>query len=306
MSLEDIKIFELTENPDQIERVIEDLNLRAPKDREVAELLESMYWETDRSRAFDRFHRSRDFQQIDKLLRIHCNPETDRICEVGAGNGAVLWSLLKTGYTDLSAVEPNEHRITGTGYLSSLPEASWITRWNHLADWHDSNEEYDVILTRNCVHHFQNIAMTAASIRKKMKPDGVWIMIREWFADTAQELYQALRDHPLCQEHRLYEWPFPASHYVESMEMAGFRLHAVVPAGYADNCLSTYVPVDADRKNESLTAKIDALLKNSPRRTKLLYRAELFANRYLRREWRRYTRPQAMIFRRVELRPTSS
>ena len=57
----------------------------------------------------------------------------------------------------------------------------------------------------------------------------------EWFADSPGELYQQIASHPYCQPYGLYEWPYPASHYAEAIEIAGFSLTAVVPSGYANN-----------------------------------------------------------------------
>lgn len=303
MSSKELDIYGLKEDPHRVELALEELNAKADTgDKDAKELVESMYWETDRDRAFDRFLKSRDFGQIDKFLRRYCDPSKSKICEVGGGNGAVVWALGKSGYADVSVLEPNGHRITGTEYLREREDASDIRIWNDLDEWYASEEQYDLILTRNCVHHFQNIAMAAASIRAKIKPGGHWVMIREWYADTASELYSALREHPLCQRFKLYEWPYPASHYVECMELAGFRLFSIVPAGYADDCLASYVPGEGPFRNQRLTDKVDRLLDRNPRRTRLSYRLELFGNRYLNRRKRAYTRPQAMVFQRAELR----
>ena len=301
MRYDDTQFFELEEDPEKFERWVAEANQKAKDDPAAAGLVEAMYGESDRRRAFERFRRSDDFRQLDRLLRLWCDLGSSAICEIGAGPGMLAWALTQNGFKQVSILEPNGLQITGTGFLQSLNTGGGIRIWNDLARWHADSGRYDLILTRNCVHHFQNIALTAAGIRKKMTPKGIWVMVREWYADDARELYRQLWDHPLCQTELLYEWPHPASHYVECMELAGFRLNAVVPADYADGCLGAYLPEDRPLKNGGFTEKIYRTLQRNPRRTKLLYRAELFANRYLGRRWRRYTRPQVMVFERVEL-----
>jgi hypothetical protein len=158
-----------------------------------------------------------------------------------------------------------------------------------------------VIVTRNCVHHFKNISMTAAVIRRTMQTGGLWFMIREWFADSPSELYRLLREHPYSQRYRVYEYPFPASHYVEAAELAGLQLIGVVPARYANDCLGAYSEGLGGPGVRRFTRAVDAVLARRPRLTVFTYGAELFVNRYVGNVCRWFTRPQVMIFRRAEV-----
>jgi len=260
-----------------------------------------MYWDEDRGGAFERFLQSLDFEYTQRVLSYFRVGNTDALCEIGGGSGNLVWALSRAGFQNLSLLEPNPHYITGTGYLRSRSDAQTIRICNDLAHWYASSEKYNVILTKNCVHHFKNISMTAATIRQKIQPGGLWLMFREWYADNPSELYHLLQTHPYCQKYGVYEYPFLTSHYVEATEIAGFKLIGIVPAGYANDCLGSYVQDLGSPATQRFTQLIDGWLQRRAKLTVLAYQVELFLNRYLRGQFRRFTRPQAMIFRRVEV-----
>jgi hypothetical protein len=137
-------------------------------------------------------------------------------------------------------LEPNNYFNTGTGYVRTRPDAARMVIHSNLADWHAASAPFDVIVTKNCIHHFKNLSQSAAAIRQKMHKNALWFSFREWFADSSNELYTLIATHPFCQRYGLYEWPYPAHHYAESIEIAGFELAAVVPGGYANNWLSCF------------------------------------------------------------------
>jgi hypothetical protein len=303
VAIDDLKIFELREDPDTWERLIEEQWALAEHDRAAAAVVEAMYLERDRDAAFERYLSSLELSRLLHLLRTFGVRGDDDICEIGGGSGVVAWALNRSGFPNVSLLEPNPHFVTGTGYLKSRAEARAIETVNDLSDWYASPKQYAVILTRNCVHHFPNIAMAAAAIRKKMKAGALWFMVQEWFADTPAELYERLGTHPYSQKYGLYEFPFPASHYVEATEIAGFRLIGVVPALYANDALGENARSEGSAATQRFTRRIDAVLRRAPSLTVRAYAAELFCNRYFGRRYRRFTRPQVMVFRKAEITP---
>src|SRR5436190_1494621 len=96
---------------------------------------------------------------------------------------------------------PDRHE---NAILSEQARARDITIWNDLAAWYASPDRYDVALTHNCVHHFRNLSYVAACIRKKLQPGGLWLMVREWYADTPEEVYQLMHAHPYSQRYGLF------------------------------------------------------------------------------------------------------
>lgn len=288
------KILTLEENPERHEQVI-----AAQQDDSspaIQKLLHSIYLEKDRAGAFARFAGGLEFRTIRKILDTFGVKRDARLLEIGGGAGFLAWALHSAGYADVSLLEPNGQFTTGTGYLRSRDDAKGLRIHNDLKAWHAGADTYDAIVTKNCIHHFPNIAQAAASIRQKLKPGARWFAFREQFADTPQELYGLFANHPYCQPYGLYEWSYPASHYVEAIEIAGFSLRAVVPAGYANNTLGTYQENPGPPEIAQLTARIDDLLAKSPQGTVQAFWDEALRNRFQQGTAKFFTRPQLMVF----------
>jgi SAM-dependent methyltransferase len=296
-----LRLHTLREDPDRWEAAIREEIGRARTDPQARAVVESVYLDEDRDAAFERFRSGLEFREIVRLLdRLGVHRRT-RICELGGGPGWLSWALHREGFAHVDLLEPNPHYVTGTGYLRSRPDAAGVRIWNDLDAWYADPGRYDLILTHNCVHHFRGLSVAAAQIRQKVVPDGRWVMVREWYADDPRELYQRLAEHPYSQRYGVFEFPYPAAYYVDSVEFAGFALEAVVPAGYANGALETYVADEGSPGNRLATRAVAGLLDHAPAATAWLYRLEQAANRYLRLRRRRFTRPAAMVFRRRSL-----
>lgn len=294
--MENLNLISLEENSQKLEEAILEAHKKYYEDAAIKELLESNFLEPNREKSFQRFKSSKEFSIIYKLL--HIFSASKEICEIGGGAGFLSWAISKSMGCEIDLVEPNSNYITGTGYLTTLSHA--IKIFNNVKAWHSNEKKYQTIITKNCIHHFQNIALVAATIRQKMNPEGIWFAFREWFADSPQELYKMLEEHPFSQNHNLYEWPYPAHHYIEAIEMAGFKLKAIIPAGYANNCLAWYSEGEWDLKTVKFTKKIDKMLTKNPNITVKKFWKEHRKNKLKNANLRFYTRPQLMVFKRIE------
>lgn len=296
-----LQIHSLVEDSARWEGMIRAEIARARTDPAARAVIASIYCDEDRDAAFDRFRRGPELARIVTLLERLGVPRDARICEIGGGGGWLGWALHQEGFRRLSMLEPNGEHISGTGYLRTRADAAGIPIWNDLDAFYADPGRYDLVLTHNCVHHFRSIGYVAAAIRQKIVEGGRWLMMREWFADSAEELYARLRDHPYSQTYGLFEFPYPASHYIESVELSGFELTSLVPAGYANGLLDGSGVEEGGLVNRLGSRAFEEVLGRAAGATTALYRAELFANRYLGRRARRFTRPQAMMFQRREL-----
>jgi hypothetical protein len=223
-----------------------------------------------------------------------------RVCEVGGGSGFLSWALHTSGFAHVDLVEPSEAFVTGTGYLRTRADARGIRVWNDLGAFHADPGRYDLLLTRNCVHHFQNIAFAAACLRGKLVPGGRWLMVREWYAETPRQVYAALREHPYALRYGLFEFPYSVRHYVSCVTAVGFTLGAVVPGRYGGGALETYAATEGGTLARAWTVLADAVLRAAPRLTVAAYLAELPLRR-LPPRLRFFTRPAALLFRRAEV-----
>lgn len=301
MGANELKLNSLRESPERVESAIFEYQRQARRDPSVQTFLESIYWEADRDRAFNRFLAGLEFRTIKKLLGTFGVNENSSVCEVGAGSGFLSWALYKSGYTKIEVSEPNGFFTTGTGYLRSRADSENIRVWNDLDAWYTQAPVYQNIITKNCIHHFQNIPFIAAQMRRKIAPNGLWIAIREFYADTASELYASLASHPMSQKFDIFEWAYPSWHYVDNIEIAGFRLVAAVPAGYANNAMGDYVESEGPPDNQKLTQDIDQILRETPLATVQGFWNEMLKNKFENAGQRFFTRPQMMVFQRIEI-----
>lgn len=295
-----LNLHRLSEDPVRWEAMIRSEIERGRTNPEAKALVESIYCDEDRDAAFTRFRSGLEFAQICHVLETFGTSREHTICEIGGGGGWLGWALHCEGYS-VEMLEPNSQFISGTGYLRTRPDAANIRIWNDLSAWYADPHRFDAILTHNCCHHFPGLVFAAASIRRKVCPGGRWYMLREAFADTSRELFRELAGHPYSQKYGLYECYYPASYYVEALELAGFSLEAVIPARYANGVLANEPMGPESPKNRAATAGLDMMLRQTPALTARLFRAEVFANRYLGRTFRYFTRPQALVFKRREL-----
>ena len=293
-------LAELAEDPDRVEAAYEREQKLAESDPERRARLESIYAEKDRGRAFERFAASRELAAIEKLLKaIPAGPDT-RIVELGGGAGFLSWALQSKGYASVDLVEPNGHWTTGTGYLESRSDHS-VRVWNDLDEWYRSNETYDLVVTRNCVHHFPPLPYVAACVRSKLRRNGAWLMLREAFTDGYEETIRRVASHPYATRYGLYEFFFNPEYYVQGMREGGFRLEAVIPGRYEGGVLETF----AENKVPTLPARIltrvvDEMLARRKGLTRIAYEAELLIGKVASRTPRRFSRPPALLFRRTE------
>jgi hypothetical protein len=296
--LDELNVTTLREDPELMEKVITGQHRQVASDKSVADLLQSIYLLPDREADFSRFAQSAEFATILRLLRIFGVTKDQSLIEIGGGPGFLAWALHREGYR-IGLLEPNALWNTGTGYLRSREDAKGIEVFNDHLAWHAKPLRYGVFITKTCIHHFQNIGMVAASLRQKLAAGGKWFAFREQFANTPKELGDGLASHPYCQKFGTYEWFYPAHHYVESIELAGFRLDAIVPAGYANECLATYSEGPQSAASRQATERLDALLTRSPAKTADSFWREVRRNRYERAGINIYTRPQVMIFTKI-------
>jgi hypothetical protein len=302
MSVADsLALHALVEDPARWEAMIQAEIERARTDPSARAVLEAIYCDEDREAAFERFRTGLEAARTLALLERLGVPKEARIVEIGGGGGWLGWALHRAGYRRLEMLEPNGEWVSGTGYLRTRPDAAEIHIWNDLDAFYADPGRYDLVLSHNCVHHFRSIAFVAACLRQKLVPRGRWLMVREQYADTAEELYRLLSEHPYCQRYGVFEFAYPAYHFVESVEHAGFAVEGVVPARYANGVLASDVREPGSRLNQLGSRAFEALLGARPGATVALYGAELFAARYLGWKRKHFIRPQAVLFRRREL-----
>jgi hypothetical protein len=269
----------------------------AKTDPKIRAFLEVYYLDENREASFERFCNSMEFKVMFEEITRHTKYDWNaKICEVGAGSGFLAVALAKSGFSNVSILEPNENWITGTGFIADYARKHGVTIWNNLDSWYQSDDKYDLIITKACVHHFDNVCKVAAEIRCKIDDNGEWLMFDESFANSTQELYQALTCHPHVYKYAQYEWPYSAILYVGLLDLAGYKLDEVIPFRYKGNYIARNV---SDKARFSKLVTIVTRILVHLKSTVIFLKIESLIDRYfgMTAKLRLFTRPQLLVFR---------
>ena len=232
--LDRMPIVDGREDPAWYEAVMRSIYSDARQDSQLADGLKAAYLDNDIPAAFERFRQSRFTAAISRILKKFGYDFGSAIVEIGCGRGHLSRALYGLGYHQLTAMDPNPNAQTGTGYLASLADHN-IRIINDLSSWRHISGQFDAIVSSATVHHWQHIPAVALDARRTLKEGGHWFAMREFFANSPRELVRRLREHLLAGRYGTYEWPYPASAYVELIQSVGYELVAVIPHFYNDN-----------------------------------------------------------------------
>lgn len=288
----------MNESPFIKEETIRKESDLAKADPQVRKLLEAIYLDENRELSFQRYCESEEFKINLAMVARHVNNNSDaKICEIGAGPGFLALALRMSGFKNVSVLEPNNEWTTGTGFITSTANKYGLRIWNDLDEWYESEELYDCIITKACVHHFQNVSKVAAEIRCKIRDDGIWLMFDEFFANSADELYAGLAGHAHVVKYSQYEWPYPASIYLDLMRTVGFKPSEIIPFRYKNNYLIRNVRGSKTKFQAIVTAITNMLIKFNL--TILVFEIEnvFFKTFKVNSKFRLFTFPQMMAFR---------
>jgi 2-polyprenyl-3-methyl-5-hydroxy-6-metoxy-1,4-benzoquinol methylase len=285
------------EDPKQWEATILQAFKDAETDADLADVLGYAHLQQDRAASFARFFNSPVPLAIKKLLdRLNVHRDA-AIADVGCGPGHMAHAMSRLGYRNLTAMDPNEQWFTGTGYLKSLRDHD-ISIVNDLARWRGMCGRYDAVISSGTVHHWQHIPQVAVDTRRVMRPGAYWLMISEFIANSPRELVANLKGHPTATRYHSYEWPYPASAYVDLVQSVGLNLVAVIPHYYNNNeFLGWSLPVPPELPPDFSRQVDDALL--APGGTVDAFWDEVDAFRRKDEGWRYFTSPQVFVFQRV-------
>ncbi len=263
----------------------------------IRKMLEGLYLDEDRKASFHRFCVSQEFKtMLDEIIR-HAGCDWNvRICEIGAGHGFLAMALAKEGFHQVSILEPSQEWMTGTGFIVDMAKTYGVRIWNDLESWYESDELYDIIITKACVHHFDNACKVAAEIKCKINDNGKWLMFDESFANSPKELYSSLTSHPHVYKYGQYEWPYSAKLYVEFMRLAGYRLEEVIPFRYKNNHIARNVS-DEVKFSKPVTMMSRVLVRLKLTVSAFAIEALIDHCVGIGTKMRLFTKPQLLVFR---------
>ena len=157
------------------------------------------YYDSPLSEAAKRFWQSAEWRGIKAYL-----PNKKGLAlEVGAGRGIGSYGLAKEGWK-VVALEPDPSELVGVGAINSLAAAEGlpietVQEFGENLPFQDSH--FDVVLTRQVLHHARDLPRLCREIARVLKPGGTLIAARDHVLFRKADLPKFLAAHPL---HQLY------------------------------------------------------------------------------------------------------
>jgi SAM-dependent methyltransferase len=299
-AMDNMRLTSGFEDPSRWEQTILEAYKEAEREPALAKILSSVYLQENREEAFASFAKSGIPGAIKRLVnRLGIGIESE-IADLGCGPGHLAYAMHKLGFQNVTAMEPNKHWYTGTGYLSSIA-GDQIHIINDLEAWQKIKGRFDLIVSQGTIHHWQHIPKVALDARRTLKPGAFWCAIKEFFANTPRELVDSLENHPTATRYNSYEWPYPASAYVDLIQSVGFNLVSVIPYFYNQNELvGSMAPVPGDVDIPALSAAVDKQLMQ-PGGTVDSFWEEVDIFRRQEHGNHIFVNPQALIFQRIAI-----
>jgi SAM-dependent methyltransferase len=163
------------------------------------ELVKACYYDAPLKSAANRYWHSTEWQAIKPYLPTSPTQALD----IGAGHGISSYALAKEGW-EVTALEPDPSHLVGVGAIKNLAAAeqlpiSVVQEFGENLPFTD--ESFDFVFARQVLHHAQDLPQLCREIARVLKPNGVFIAVRDHVIAKPADLPKFLDIHPL---HNLY------------------------------------------------------------------------------------------------------
>ena len=199
-------------------------------DHTSTELISQCYLDRDVLAAANRFLVSEEFAEVTRLLNLKKTGATGKILDLGCGNGVTSFAFASLGYK-VFAVDPNPSVEVGVGAIARLNSELGSNKIMPLLAFGEflpfPDQTFDVIYTRQVLHHFKNLQEGLNECYRVLKPGGYLLVTRDHVINDNSQLEQFLQSHVLHQLHG-GENAYTLKTYTGSLERAGFKLKKVL------------------------------------------------------------------------------
>ena len=202
-------------------------------------LVDKAYFEEDLSLNVERFKQSEEFIETLKILKQY-QPNAKNILDIGSGNGISAVSLALEGY-DVITIEPDGSDTVGAGAIRKLKEYYNLANLKVYEVFAEklnlSNESFDIVYTRQCMHHAYDLNKFVAEASGVIKKNGLFISIRDHVIFNEKDKQWFLENHPL-QKFYGGENAFQPLQYRNAMQKAGLRVEKEIK--YFENVINYF------------------------------------------------------------------
>lgn len=223
---------------------------------ELAETVKACYLDADNKVAAERFTQSEEFAELVRLLHLKPGDGSSLdILDLGCGNGIVSYAFASLGH-HVSSVDPDRSNDVGLDATErlrqTLPDPDLIKPAEGVAEslpYPDGS--FDVIYTRQAVHHFRDLTRAFSECFRVLKPNGVLLATREHVVDNPEQLAVFLQEHAL---HHLHggENAHPLDTYLGAIKGCGLRVEKIIAP--FDNVINHFPSSNAEIRRMASTA----------------------------------------------------
>lgn len=204
------------------------------------EFIKQCYLDRDVVAAARRFSASEEFAEVTRLLNLSPSTTPRKILDLGCGNGITSFAFAGLGHK-VFAADPNPTENVGLGAVARLnPELGRnpivpLLAFGEALPFPDHT--FDIIYTRQVLHHFKNLQESLNECHRVLKPGGYLLVTRDPVVNDAQQLEEFLQSHVLHQLHG-GENAYTLQTYTTDIKQAGFKLKKVL--GTYDNVINLF------------------------------------------------------------------
>lgn len=247
------------------------------------DLVEACYYDQPLSVAAQRYFLSDEWREVSNLLSAL---PRGSVLDIGAGQGISSYALAKDGWK-VSSLEPDSSHIVGAGAIRSLAasENLDITVYQGVGEGIPFGDDaFDLIFTRQVLHHANDLTGFCREIYRVLKPGGVFIALRDHVITRESDLPDFFEIHPL---HNLYggENAYKLNQYKKAIVDSGMTITKVL--GPLDSVIN-YAPYTEKTLWQEISKRLSKFIpgvflmwlgKTSTRRSMVLKTLSLFDNR---------------------------
>jgi SAM-dependent methyltransferase len=217
------------------------------------EIVQACYYDSPPKSAADRYQQSQEWQGI--LPHLPATPA--QALDLGAGRGIASYALARDGW-QVIALEPDPSDLVGVGAIQKLAAEeklpiTVVQEFGERLPFTDAS--FDLVFARQVLHHAHDLTQLCREIARVLKPDGVFIAVRDHVISKKSDLPKFLNAHPL---HHLYggENAFLLREYLDAITAAPLKVKQVF--GSFDTPIN-YAPHTPETLRQELTNRLDQL-----------------------------------------------